>query len=114
MDLSVNRTMISHKARQRQRQEEGLCRYCGSPDHYIDQCNDPTWNPQHRNRRSSSSSSSISTLSDTESPPKRRTRAAAARTRIPPRTSTSANDTWDLRYPLVVQRDGAVTRRGGG
>jgi hypothetical protein len=42
MDLSVNRTKISREARQRQRQQEGLCRYYGSPDHYIDQCNAPT------------------------------------------------------------------------
>ncbi|THC87364.1 hypothetical protein EYZ11_013191 [Aspergillus tanneri] len=70
MDLSVNRTKISRETRQRQRQQEGLCRYCGSPDHYINQCNDPTWNTQYRYRRSSLTSSSTSSLSDAESPPK--------------------------------------------
>jgi hypothetical protein len=108
MDLSVNRTKISREARQRQRQQKGLCRYCGSPDHYIDQCNAPTWNPQHRHRRSSLSSSSTPSLSDTESPPIRRIKAA------PARFSTPTDNHVDLRYPLVVHSDGRVTRRGGG
>lgn len=107
MDLSVNHTKLSREARQRQRQKEGLCRYCGSPDHYIDQCNEPTWNPQHRYRRSSFSSSSISSLSDTESPPKRQIKATPLRTHAP-------SNHVDLRYPLVVHSDGRVTTRGGG
>ncbi|KAA8641570.1 uncharacterized protein ATNIH1004_011706 [Aspergillus tanneri] len=108
MDLSVNRTKIGREARQRQRQQEGLCRYCGSPDHYINQCNDPTWNPQYRYRRSSLTSSSTSSLSDAESPPKRRIKAT------PARINTPTDNHVDLDYPLVVHSDGRITRRGGG